>query len=66
LTGVDTKVRENWPQLGCEALVAVGADNVTYLSGKSLPFPDCYPDRPAAVVWTSGGPAGLICPADWA
>jgi Xaa-Pro aminopeptidase len=60
------RIRHTIENQDCDAIVAVGVDNATYLSGCVFPFADNYPDRKAVVVRTRTGEALIICPFDWA
>ncbi len=61
-----TKIRQAIEKKDCDAIVAVGVDNATYLSGCVFPFADNYPDRKVVLVQTKEGNASVICPFDWA
>lgn len=61
-----TKIRQTVEKKDCDAIVAVGVDNATYLSGCVFPFADNYLDREAVLVQTKEGEASVICPFDWA
>jgi len=63
---VRTKSRQAIAKQGYDAVIAVGVDNVSYLSGCVLPFAQNYPDRKAVLVQTREGEASLVCPFDWA
>ena len=60
------KTRQALFKQDIEAVVAVGVDNVTYLSGCVLPFADSYPDRSAVLIQTKADKSLIICPFDWA
>ena len=60
------KIRQALFKQDIDAVVAVGVDSVTYLSGCVLPFADSYPDRSAVLIQTKKDKALIICPFDWA
>lgn len=63
--GIAERVQRALAASGFEAIIAVGADNVQYLSGARLPFLHGYPDRFAAVFWPRKGEPECICPVEW-
>jgi len=60
-----TKIHNAIESHGYEAVVAVGVDNFTYISGVVLPFAANYPDRKAVIVKTKNEQNCVICPFDW-
>lgn len=48
-----------------DAIMAFGTGNFTYLSGIVLPYSRNYPNRPAAIIWTTEDRRTIICPRDW-
>ena len=60
------KIRQALFTQDIDAVVAVGVDSVTYLSGCVLPFADSYPDRRAVLIQTKMDRALIVCPFDWA
>ena len=63
--GIAERVQRALAASGFEAIIAVGADNVQYLSGARFPLLDGYPDRFAAVFWPRKGEPECICPVEW-
>ena len=65
MNGLGSRIEDAVAGCGCDAVVAVGADNIQYLSGAVLPFAENYPDRRAAVIIEKGGSGSVLCPFDW-
>jgi Xaa-Pro aminopeptidase len=63
--GIKEKVCNAIENSEYDAIVAVGSDNVLYLSGASMPFLYSYPDRPVIVIWPKNGIRICICPVEW-
>ena len=63
--GVVDKVRRALQDSEYDAVIAVGADNVQYLIGATLPFLSSYPDRYVIVLWPRIGYPVCICPLEW-
>jgi Xaa-Pro dipeptidase len=62
---VETKISRILTREKCDALLAAGYDNFTYLTGVVLPFAPNVPDRKAIVILTRRGKGCILCPADW-
>jgi Xaa-Pro aminopeptidase len=65
MNGFGSRIEDAVAGCGCDAVVAVGADNFQYMSGAVLPFAENYPDRRAAVILEKGGTGSVLCPFDW-
>ena len=63
--GIVERVQRALAASGFEAIIAVGADNVQYLSGARIPFLHGYPDRHVAVFWPRKGDPECISPVEW-
>jgi Xaa-Pro aminopeptidase len=48
-----------------DAVIAIGSNNFTYMTGTVLPYAPNYPDRKALAVRTKGRQECIICPLDW-
>lgn len=48
-----------------DALLVLGYDNLQYLTGAYLHYPQVFPDRYMAVFWPRGEPATCIIPHEW-
>jgi len=64
--GIMGKVRRALEDSEYDAVIAVGADNVQYLSGALLPFLYSYPGRHVMVLWPRRSEPTCICPVEWA
>jgi len=60
-----TKVNEAIQKVGYDAILVFGYDNIQYLSGAYLHFPQVLPDRYMAVFWPKDEPATCIIPHEW-
>lgn len=63
--GVIEKVSEAIASTDYDAVIAVGPDNVQYLSGAALPFLYSYPDRLVMVLWPKKRAPSCVCPVEW-
>lgn len=48
-----------------DAVIAIGSENFTYMTGTVLPYAANYPDRNALIVRTRDRQDCIICPLDW-
>ncbi len=48
-----------------DAVIAIGSENFTYMTGTVLPYAANYPDRNALIVRTKDRQDCIICPLDW-
>jgi len=59
------KVNAGINEAGYDAILVFGYDNVQYLSGAYLHFPQSFPDRYMAVFWPKDEPATCVLPHEW-
>ncbi|MFC1802908.1 aminopeptidase P family N-terminal domain-containing protein, partial [Thermoproteota archaeon] len=59
------KVNDAIDEAGYDAILVFGYDNIQYLSGAYLHFPQVFPDRYMAVFWPKDEPAICITPHEW-
>mgnify|MGYP003964016067 FL=1 len=59
------KVNAGISEAEYDAILGFGYDNVQYLSGAYLHFPQSFPDRYMAVFWTKDEPATCVLPHEW-
>jgi Xaa-Pro dipeptidase len=59
------KVNKAIEEGGYDALLVFGYDNLQYLTGAYLHFPQVFPDRYMAVFWPRGESATCIIPHEW-
>jgi len=64
--GILEKVHNALDASAYDAIVAVGPDNVQYLSGATLPYLYNRRASPVLVFWPKGGEPSCVCPAEWA
>jgi Xaa-Pro dipeptidase len=65
IEGIVEKVKASLERSDYDAILALGPDNVQYLTGAHLPFHYNLPDRYMAVLWPRKGEPTCICPAEW-
>lgn len=63
--GIVDKVGRSIKGVEYDAIIAVGADNVQYLSGAPLPFLYSAHDQYVIVLWPKNGAPVCICPVEW-
>ena len=63
--GISKKIRAALADSQYDGVVAVGPDNVQYLTGVQLPFHAYNPDRFAAVFWPRTGNPVCLAHAEW-
>ncbi|MBM3301149.1 MAG: aminopeptidase P family protein, partial [Deltaproteobacteria bacterium] len=63
--GIVEKVRRAIEDCEYDAVIAVGADNVQYLSGAALPFLYSHHDQYVLVLWPKESAPVCICPIEW-
>ena len=61
----EQKILEAIRTAGHQALLIMGSDNITYLTGCVLPFADHFPTRTAALLITLQAEQHILCPRDW-
>lgn len=59
------KVNAGINEADYDAILVFGYDNVQYLSGAYLHFPQSFPDRYMAVFWPKDEPARCVLPHEW-
>ena len=59
------KVSAGITEAGYDAILVFGYDNVQYLSGAYLHFPQSFPDRYMAVFWPKEESATCVIPHEW-
>ena len=59
------KVNDAIDEAGYDAILVFGYDNIQYLSGAYLHFPQVFPDRYMAVFWPKDAPATCMIPHEW-
>ncbi len=59
------KINAGITEAGYDAVLVFGYDNVQYLSGAYLHFPQSFPDRYMAVFWPKDEPATCVLPHEW-
>ena len=59
------KVKEGLSDSSFDAVLVFGYDNIQYLSGAYLHFPQSFPDRYIAVFWSRGEDPICIIPIEW-
>ncbi len=59
------KVNAGINEAGYDAILVFGYDNVQYLSGAYLHFPQSFPDRYMAVFWPKDESATCVLPHEW-
>ncbi len=62
---LESKIKVAVRECECEAVLAFGVDNFTYLTHTTLPFAEYYPTRGAAVLLPKEGTPVVTCPNDW-
>jgi Xaa-Pro dipeptidase len=59
------KINKTLEDKGYDAILIFGYDNLQYLTGAYLHFPQVFPDRYMALFWPKGEPATCITPHEW-
>jgi Xaa-Pro dipeptidase len=59
------KISEAIQEVGYDALLVFGYDNIQYISGAYIHFPQVFPDRYMAVFWPKEEQATCIIPHEW-
>jgi Xaa-Pro aminopeptidase len=62
---IDANIHQAMVSQGCDAVVTVGSDNFTYMTGVCLPFATHFPDRMAFGIRTKERQDWIFCPRDW-
>ncbi len=62
---ITKKVYEGIKETKVDAILVFGYDNIQYLSGAHLHFPQSFPDRHMALFWPKEGPPVCILPHEW-
>jgi Xaa-Pro dipeptidase len=63
--GITEKVNAGIAEVGYDALLVFGYDNIQYLSGAHMHFPPTFPDRYMALFWPKEAAATCIIPHEW-
>ncbi len=63
--GIIEKVNAGITEAGYDAILVFGYDNVQYLSGAHLHYPQAFPDRYMAMFWPKDEAAICILPHEW-
>jgi len=59
------KINAGITEAGYDAILVFGNDNVQYLSGAYLHFPQSFPDRYMAIFWPKEASATCVIPHEW-
>ena len=63
---METRTRTLIEASGHDAFVVFGSDNIRFMTGVTLPFPESYPERQAvAIVPVEGDTCAFVVPPDW-
>ncbi|MCW3979025.1 MAG: aminopeptidase P family N-terminal domain-containing protein, partial [Candidatus Bathyarchaeota archaeon] len=65
IEGIVEKVKASLESSDYDAILALGPDNVQYLTGAHLPFQCSFPERYMAVLWPREGEPTCVCPSEW-
>lgn len=64
-TAINAKIERALGDGGFDGIIACGYDNIQYLSGAYLHFPQSFPDQPMALFWPKQAAPVCILPSLW-